>query len=669
MSNGLLDQASAARLSGDDQTAIRLCREALTQDSNNFEAMSMLGLSLAETGQLDEARNLINAALAADPDNWRFLLNQSTLLECEGDLAAARQAAEQAAKEAPEKFEPWGRIGDLSGKQGDFTAAAEALTKAISINPDHPALALRAAGACFEIGDYKNADDALNKFEKFAPGHPHALRLRTHIARQTSNWEGLIESATAWLKASPDEEAARVALAFAYAQPGFYARAVEAYRPLADAAPPTAEHLATLGRYLLSARDLDQSETYLRRALEIDPNHSEALGGLGRIMTFLGRFEEAAEFSRRAIQTDPKNAEAYGQLALATSGRLTDEEIGQLQALGNDETLQAEQRALCHFAVGDGFHRRKDRAGAFAAWGEACRLKLKIGETDADAHYNPKVHEEHVTRLMRVFDFDPPKNPAERERRPTPIFIVGMPRSGTTLLESAMAAHKDVDCAGELPVMPFALREFDAWAEEAGWNGGEIPQSIIDAIRTKYFDQYKEYGISDARFVTDKQPSNFLSVGLIRHVFPEARIIHIRRNPMETGFSIFRRNFARPWQFANSLSDIGHYYGQHSRITAHWTTILGPKMAFIQYEDLVKNFENEMRRLIDFCGLDWDPNCLEYYKEERTVITFSAAQVRKPPSPEHLNSTGPYLEYLAALKSALELANINIETGALQSSD
>jgi hypothetical protein len=242
-----------------------------------------------------------------------------------------------------------------------------------------------------------------------------------------------------------------------------------------------------------------------------------------------------------------------------------------------------------------------------------------------------------------------------------------MPRSGTTLLESALAAHKDVACAGELPVMPFAQREFDAWADQAGWNGGEIPTDIIEAIRQKYFDQYREYGIDAAPFITDKQPNNFLVVGLIRHVFPEARIIHIRRNPMETGFSIFRRNFTRPWQFANSLSYIGHYYGQHSRVASHWSKILGPKMAFIQYENLVTNFETELRRLVDFCGLEWDANCLEYYKEERAVITFSAAQVRKPPSVEHLNSTNPYLEFLTPLKTSLEQAGVNLETGALVS--
>jgi len=666
MQDDLLQQASAARLGGDDQTAISLCRQALAKAPDNPDAMSLLGVCLAETGQTTQARPLIEKALAAAPENWRFNLNQSVLHECEGNLAAARASAEAAAATGSEHFEVWGRLGDLCGKQEDFAGAADALGKALAINQNHPALALLLAGACYEIADYQRADEALDLFEKFAPGHPHALRLRTHIARQTSNWEGLIASAKAWLKASPEEEAARVALAYAYAQPGFYARAVEAYKPLADNEPPSAEHLSTLGKYLLGARDLDAAEAYYRRALEIEPDHAEAAAGIGRLMTFLGRFDEAMAYSRQALKSDPRNVEAYGQLALASGGRLTDEEITQLQSLGEDATLQLEHRALSWYAAGDAFHRRKDRADAFTAWAKASELKHSVGDNDADAHYDASDYEQMADRIIRVFPHDHRAADADCTRRPAPIFIVGMPRSGTTLLESALAAHADIACAGELPVMPFAQREFFAWADEAGWNGGEIPNSLIMAIRKKYFDQYRDYEIENAPLITDKQPNNFLCVGLIRRVFPEARIIHIRRNPMETGFSIYRRNFTRSWKFANSLSEIGHYYGLHSRLTEHWAQTLGDQLAFVQYEDMVRNFEGELRRLVAFCGLEWDPNCLEYYKQDRTIITFSAIQARKPPSPEHLNSTAPYMEYLTPLKIALKEAGVDLETGALR---
>lgn len=272
-----------------------------------------------------------------------------------------------------------------------------------------------------------------------------------------------------------------------------------------------------------------------------------------------------------------------------------------------------------------------------------------------------------MTLLTQLFSFAPPPAEVDLTLHPAPIFIVGMPRSGTTLLESAIAAHPAIACAGELPTMPFAQREFLAWAEEFSWTGGLIPFELREAIREKYFLQYREIEIGSASFVTDKQPNNFLNVGLIRHVFPEARIIHIRRNPVETGFSIFRRNFTRQWQFTNSLEEIGHYYGQYARISAHWAKVLGEQIAFVQYEELVQNFERELRRLINHCGLEWDSACLEYYKAERAVITFSATQVRKPPSVDHLDSTTPYAEFLEPLRSSLRKANVDLETGALLS--
>ena len=241
------DQASAARLSGNEPQAIALCKQRLSTNPDDADAQSLLGVCLAETGDIANARPLIEQSLSANPDHWRYLLNLSVLHEAEGNLVAAKDAAKYAAENGPDRFECWGRLGDLYGRLDDYNGAADALKKALAINPDIPPLILRLAGACFEIEDYEGANTALDQFEKFAPGHPHSLKLRTHIARQTSDWDGLIASASAWLAvASPDEaEPARVALAFAYAQAGLFARAAEAYQPLTTTTP---QHRNTLRR-------------------------------------------------------------------------------------------------------------------------------------------------------------------------------------------------------------------------------------------------------------------------------------------------------------------------------------------------------------------------------------------------------------------------------------
>jgi len=147
---------------------------------------------------------------------------------------------------------------------------------------------------------------------------------------------------------------------------------------------------------------------------------------------------------------------------------------------------------------------------------------------------------------------------------------------------------------------------------------------------------------------------------LIRHLFPDAPVIHIRRNPLETGFSIYRKNFIKSWSFTTSLADIGHYYGQYARMMDHWHNVFGDGLATVQYERLVSDFEGELRRLLAHAGLEWDPNCLSYFQRESMVITLSSAQVRKPPSKEMMRSTAPYIGALQPLKDALEQAGVDI---------
>jgi hypothetical protein len=141
-------------------------------------------------------------------------------------------------------------------------------------------------------------------------------------------------------------------------------------------------------------------------------------------------------------------------------------------------------------------------------------------------------------------------------------------------------------------------------------------------------------------------------------------VIHIRRDPLETGFSIYRKNFTKSWRFSTSLADIGHYYGQYARLMEHWHRVFGDRLATVQYEQLVEDFEGELRRLLAYAGLEWDPNCLSYFERDSTVITLSSAQVRKPPSKEMMSSTAPYIRQLQPLKEALEQAGVDLKEDA-----
>ena len=659
MNDPQLDEAYAARQSGNDQRAAEICHRILAAVPNHQGARSLLGVCLAEAGEVDKARPLVEEAAAAEPRNWRFLLNLSVLREIEGKLDSAIDHAKGATAVASERFESWGRLGDLYGKQGNFEGAVSALDKALALNPGHPGLALRLAGASYEIGRYDMSAQALDRFERAAPGHPEALRLRTHLARKRGDLDAFVNAATQWLAAAPRAEAARVALAHGYAQREEYLRAIEVYRPLVQAHAENAEHAATFAKYLLWARDFEAAEQHYRRALEIQPDHADAAAGLARLSIYRGQLGDAAALARKAIESDPTNVDAYGQLSLATDSRLSDEQLERLHAIAADSGRDAEHRAIAGFTAGDVHHRRKEYDRAFKAWNHANELKRSIAAKSPGSSYDRRATEELVDRLISSFREFPPRTASVGTTKPTPIFIVGMPRSGTTLLDSALAGHADISSGGELPVMPFALNRFLAWAESAGWRGGGIPEPVAAQLRDRYLRQYDEYRLSGAAFVTDKQPLNILSVGLIRHLFPAAPIIHIIRDALETGFSIYRRNLTRSWSFSNALEDIGHYYGQYVRLMTHWHDVLGDDLASVRYERLVLDFEGELRRLLAHFGLDWDPNCLAYHERKSIVTTLSSTQVRNPPSADYISSTTPYALALQPLKDALERAGID----------
>ena len=660
MNDASLDDAYTARRSGNVAAALQICRQVLLADPTHPGARSLAGLCMAEAGEVDEGRPLIEQAVAAEPRNSRFLLNLSVLRELEGRLDDAIQAARDAAAAAPDQFETWGRLGQLCGKQGDLDGAVVALEKAVALRPDHPGMALLLAAAAYETGQLALSASALDKVEQVAPGRPEALRLRTHLARKRNDWDGFVEMAGRWLAADPSAEEARVALAFGHAQQDDYHVAVEIYRPLAAANPKDADHAATFARYLLWSRDFDAAEQYYSRALEARPGHAKAAAGLARLNIFKGRFGEAADFARQAIDEDPTNVDAYAQLLLADRARLSDEDVARLQTVAADSSIEQDSRALAWFTIGDLYHRRRDHDRAFDAWTRANQLKKAAAAQWTNWMYDPQATEKLVDRLIASFDKIPPSILPAASGRPMPIFIVGMPRSGTTLLDSALAGHADIASAGELPAMPSLLTRFLDWADGAGWQGGVIPGPIAQQMRDNYLRQYRDYRIETARFVTDKNPLNFLSVGLIRHLFPDAPVIHIRRNPLETGFSIFRNNFTKSWRFTTSLEDIGHYYGQYARMMDHWRSVFGEGMANVRYERLVCDFEGELRRLLAYIGLDWDPNCLSYFEREGIVTTLSSTQVRKPPSRELMSSTGPYDRALQPLKDALQKAGVDI---------
>jgi tetratricopeptide (TPR) repeat protein len=668
MTDTRLVEAAQLRRENQFDRAASLCFAVLEDAPDNAEAMSLLGICFGESGDVISAGTWLDKAEAADPTLGVTQLYRSIMHEMADDPASALAAARRASELSPDRFDVWGRYGDLAGRSGAFAESAEAFGRALAVDAAHPArgpVALRLAAARMEAGEAGRVAEALDAAA--AAGHgqdPDFLRMRAALARQEADWVGMAEFARNWMRAAPQDHEANSALALSLSQQGYYKGATEAFRPVVKG-DPSAVNLAALGRLVLGSRDIGQAKSYFDQALAIDAHCGEAAFGMARVHTILGQIPEAEAYCRRCLDIDPANLEAFGLLCEVTSGRISDSEIVALAQALENTSLPVDQRAIGLFALGDAHHRRKNVEKAFSTWQRANDHK-KLQHNGAVVSGYDRAEQERRTQFM-IDAF-----PSDIEGRPgssasddgiTPIFIVGMPRSGTTLIEAAIAAHEDVNAGGELSALPFILEEFMAWAAASGWTGGPIDAEKLAVWRQRYLGQYKEFGLEGARWVTDKQPSNFLSVGLIRQLFPAAPIIHIRRQPIETAFSIFRRNFSRQWPFAHDLDDIAHYYAEQARLCAHWEASIERSFTAIQYEDLVRDFEAKLRRVLARAGLSWSRNCLEYYKQDRAVMTFSAVQVRKPPSADHLDSTSAYADPLAGWNDGIEALGVDSSTG------
>ena len=272
--------------------------------------------------------------------------------------------------------------------------------------------------------------------------------------------------------------------------------------------------------------------------------------------------------------------------------------------------------------------------------------------------YDRGQSERNTAELISIFGSVPPTPADAADTGPTPIFIVGMPRSGTTLLESVIGAHSEVATGGETAGIRTILPDFLAQVRAMPF--AQIPEAKWVQWRAEFRELLPP--VESSRFVTDKNPWNFDSIGLILRLFPDARIIHVRRNPVETGFSVYRNEFAKLVRFTHSLVDIGHYYGQYARVMAHWERVAGDAFTTIQYEDFVTRFDEAARELIAYCGLEWEEGCGQYWKSGRAVSTISTMQVRKPPKRPGMRAEA-YSAHLGQLVESLKVMGVDLETG------
>jgi hypothetical protein len=311
------------------------------------------------------------------------------------------------------------------------------------------------------------------------------------------------------------------------------------------------------------------------------------------------------------------------------------------------------------FALADCGERQRGSTEAFALYERANRLAREAGAAEG-IRYDAAARHARTSRLISLFNSVPDK--PDRNSEPRIVFVIGMPRSGTTLVESVIGAHTQVFACGERVAMRWIIDDFLARAGTTA-----LPQfdgSTWDEWRNLFWQGVPV--LHGSRVVTDKNPWNFDAVGLILQLFPDAGIVHVRRNPMDTGLSIYRNQFSKGLQFANRLEDIGHYYGEYARLMAHWDRVAEGRIVTIQYEDFIRDFDTAGPALLAACGLEWEPGCRNFWESRRVISTMSTMQARRPLA-SAAGQAEKYALELVPLAESLLAASVDLKTGALRS--
>jgi Tfp pilus assembly protein PilF len=450
---------------------------------------------------------------------------------------------------------------------------------------------------------------------------------------------------------NPANAKAHSNLGIALATQGRVVEAIAHYEDALALDPYFPDAHNNLGITLKDQNRTDDAMAHYERALAIDPNHAEALNNVGNVFKERGRFEEAMAHYERAIASQPSYAEAHYNRSEIRRFRLGDADMAALEALLSRADLPPNKMLYAHFALAKAFDDTGDYAHAF----EQMRLgnALKRGQLDYD--------ESAVFALFRRISATFDRSQLERFREAgdpssVPIFVLGMPRSGSTLIEQILASHPQIHGAGELIHL-----ERTVGALTAGDPPVPYPEcvplmdaTVLRELGLDYLDHLPAVS-SDKLRIVDKLPGNFLSIGLIRLILPNARIIHSMRDPMDTCVSCYSRLFTSGLHYTYDLAELGRYCRSYLELMDHWRSVLPPNaMLDVSYEDMVDDLEGQARRLIEYCGLPWDGRCIAFHKTDRPVKTASAVQVRQPLSRGSLQRWRKYETWLGPLREALE---------------
>jgi tetratricopeptide (TPR) repeat protein len=607
---------------------------------------------LQERGDLADAEQLFSAVLAARSNHYGSLLALGAICASTGRLDDAKRNLTQAIAVNNDAAEAHGSLGAVCASTGDSNEAIAHYEKALALAPNHPGIHYAFAALLHPLGRHVEAIEHLKRTLTDRPDHLDAYFTLGNALYAIGRDPEAIQCYLKVLELSPRHPETHNNLANVHQRLGQMDRAIFHYKAAIEIKPDYADAYGNLGNAYLMLERLEESMEQNHRALELKPARFGSYNNLGVALQALGRFAEAEAAFERSLELAPREASIHLNLANMARFKPGDRRLpGLRKLLGEVETLDVDAQIAAYFAMGKALADLKQHDEAFQHLLKGNALKRR--NTDYDEPQRLAMFEN--VRTM----FSPDLMKARSGGGDTswsPIFIVGMPRSGTTLMEQVLASHSKVFGAGELETFKEAISE----TVKAHAILPAYPLLAQDLSK----DQMRQLGefytkgararAPEAERIVDKMPLNFMFVGLIHLALPNARIINIRRDPLDTCVSCFSLLFTGSQPFAYDLAELGRYYRGYEAVMEHWHKVLPPGvMIDVHYENLVDDLEGVARRVLRHCDLDWEDACRDFHDTKRAVRTASLMQVREPVYRRAIGSWQRYAKHLGPLAQAL----------------
>ncbi len=582
---------------------------------------------LVSTGRYDEAEAIANQVLTKNPKQAQAHYVLGLVAYMRKKYPQAIEAFNKAAKLTPGNPVIFSNLGESLRRSGEPKKALAAFKRCVSI---HPGFNMGMMGIANCLSDLKRNDEAMKVFQRLLAGNPSFAPayhyLGAHLARNEQ-----------------------------------YKQALPLLRKAVALRENYADALMTLASTLENLDQVDETVTIYEKLLEQNPDNIGVLLNLGNIRKTQGKSIEADQLFERVLELDPENLAVQYSISHSKSGKDVDD-VEMMEQRFDDPDLSDDQRRALHFTVGKYYDDQGDSGRAFDHFKQGNDMDDRIPPYEAEKF------SKGVDRIIEVFSEKLFKARygmgAESE---VPVFIVGMPRSGTSLTEQTLASHPQVFGAGELK----NIGEIQRILQKRTQGKMAFPESIraLDPVAAcslgeRYLKEIETLaGSKEFARITDKMPGNTSNLGLIALLLPRAKIIHCMRNPMDSCFSCYSRNFGSVISYTRKLEDLGQHYSDYRRLMDHWHKVLPIEIFDLRYEDMVADHEGMSRKLLDFCGLEWNDACLEFQKTERRVKTASTMQVRQPIYSTSVAKWRQYEAQLQPLFSALGKWAPRVEDG------